>query len=226
MKTAIITGISKGIGRALTDKFLAEGFTVLGCVRGDVDFSHPNLKTFPLDLADASSTAKCAADIAALGSKPSVLVNNAGVLLDDEETHLLPEKLRQTLEVNVIGTASFTEEIISSLDNTSHIVNVSSAAGSLTETDHLETSHYPYHYPAYKISKAALNMYTRTLAVRLKHEGTDIIVSSIHPGWVKTDMGGSDAPDTPEEVAADIFALAVSRPPTGQFWYKGQNYPW
>ena len=66
----------------------------------------------------------------------------------------------------------------------------------------------------------------RTLAMNLVHEKKDIIVSSVHPGWVKTDMGGQDAPLTPEEAALYIFNLALSRPPTGQFWYKGETYPW
>jgi NAD(P)-dependent dehydrogenase (short-subunit alcohol dehydrogenase family) len=103
---------------------------------------------------------------------------------------------------------------------------MSSAAGSLIEMDDIESSHFPYHYPAYKISKCALNMYMRTLAARLKHEGTNIIVSSVHPGWVKTDMGGDEAPTTPEEAAENIYKLAVSRPETGQFWYNGKKYPW
>jgi NAD(P)-dependent dehydrogenase (short-subunit alcohol dehydrogenase family) len=60
----------------------------------------------------------------------------------------------------------------------------------------------------------------------MDHEKTGIIVSSVHPGWVKTNMGGDDAPTTAEEAAEQIFKLAVSRPETGQFWYNGNKYPW
>ena len=85
-------------------------------------------------------------------------------------------------------------------------------------------SHFPYHYPSYKISKAALNMYTRTLALRLKE--SDIIVSSVHPGWARTDMGGQDADISPEEAAEGIYGVATSKPETGQFWFRGKHLPW
>ncbi len=79
-------------------------------------------------------------------------------------------------------------------------------------------------WPDYKISKTALNMVTRILSVRLQNQ--DIIVSSVHPGWVKTDMGGSGADIEPEEAAEDIFKLATSRPESGQFWFRGEKFPW
>lgn len=67
----------------------------------------------------------------------------------------------------------------------------------------------------------------RTLAMRLSPKnGGDITVSSVHPGWVKTEMGGDDAPMTPAEAAEHIYTLAISNPETGQFWFKGEKYPW
>jgi NAD(P)-dependent dehydrogenase (short-subunit alcohol dehydrogenase family) len=69
-------------------------------------------------------------------------------------------------------------------------------------------------------------MYTRTLANRLLNEGQDITVSSVHPGWVRTEMGGEEAPMIPEEAAEHIFKLATSKVETGQFWFKGEKYPW
>ncbi|MDE2037840.1 MAG: SDR family NAD(P)-dependent oxidoreductase [Patescibacteria group bacterium] len=227
MKTAIITGIGRGIGKALAEKFLAEGFTVIGTVfTSGQAAAHDRLAIHALDLSSPESIRKCAAAIASSGAKADILINNAGILIDGDETCLAPDKLRATLEVNVVGTAAFTELIVPLMSRDGHIVNISSQAGSIAEADILEDTHEPYHYPAYKISKAALNMYARTLAVRMAHEKTGIIVSSVHPGWVKTDMGGDEAPVTPEEAAADIYALAVSRPETGQFWFKGKKYPW
>lgn len=96
---------------------------------------------------------------------------------------------------------------------------MSSSAGSLARSKEPDDDEYP----AYRISKTALNMYTRTLAVRLNGMVT---VSSVHPGWVKTDMGGSDADREPEEAAEDIFKLANSHVETGQFWFKGEKFPW
>jgi len=227
MKTAFITGVGRGIGKALAQEFLKNDWTVVGTSQsGNVDYSDKNLRIFQLDLASVDSIKKCVESVASSHIKIDAQVNNAGVMLDPNETRLNPNELRQTLEVNVIGTADLTEKLIPLISNGGHIVNISSQAGSITDMDDLNDSHSPYYYPAYKISKAALNMYTRTLAARLKHEGTDIVVSSVHPGWVKTDMGGEEAPMSPEEAAAYIFKLASSHPETGQFWFKGEKFPW
>lgn len=218
MKNVLITGISRGIGKATAQKFLNEGYYVIGTsMTGDVDFSHENLKVVQLDLTKGNSINKCLDSI----EKIDILINNAGALFDDEETAVVTDLLRKTLEVNLIGTIDLTERFISKINKGGHVVFISSSAGSLAETE--TESHNPGHYPAYKISKAALNMYMRTLAMRLK----DIKVSSIHPGWVKTDMGGEDAPMTPEEAALHIFNTATNEDiETGQFWFKGERYPW
>ena len=67
-------------------------------------------------------------------------------------------------------------------------------------------------------------MYTCTLALRLKD--SDITVSSVHPGWVKTDIGGQEADITPDQAAEGIFDVAVSRPETGKFWFGKEKLPW
>ncbi len=227
MKTALITGVGRGIGKALADKFLSEGWKVIGTVQSTAASTpHKNLSVYQLDLANPLSIAKRAEQIGRMEPRIDVLINNAGIMPDKDEVRVVPSKLRETLEVNLIGTIDFTERIIPIMNKEGHVVNMSSQAGSLAEADIMEDTHEPYHYPAYKISKTALNMYTRTLAVRMDHEKTGIIVSSVHPGWVKTDMGGEEAPTTPEQAAVEIFKLAVSRPETGQFWYNGQKFPW
>jgi len=228
MKTILITGISSGIGKALAHTFLKEGHAVIGTyLSGTIDYSHENLKTFPLDLSRPDSIASCVASLVDAGITLDILLNNAGGLFDDATTRLDIDLLRRTLEVNLIGTADFTERILtSSLARDSHVIFLASSAGSLSETDHKTHSHHPNQYPAYKISKAALNMYMRTLAMRLEHEEKNITVSSVHPGWVKTEMGGGEAPMTPDEAARHIYTLALSKPETGQFWFKDQKYPW
>ena len=227
MKTILITSISRGIGKALAQKFLAEGHTVIGThFSAELDYSHEHLTAYPLDLTSPNSIQSCTDAIKGSGAKIDVLINNAGTLIDNDDTRVIIDKLRKTLEINLIGTIDFTESMIPSLNEQAHIVNIASSAGSLSGATDLRTSHYPYHYPSYKISKAALNMYTRTLALRLAHEGSSITVSSVHPGWVKTDMGGDEAPMTPQEAAEHIYTLALSKPETGQFWFKGEKYPW
>ena len=222
MKTVLITGVGKGLGRALAEKFLVEGYSVIGTLHGGPSpFSHEHLKLHELDLALDGSREKCISEIIESGVKMDILINNAGILADEEETTVIADKLRQTLEVNLIGTIDFTERLLSIMNDDGHIINISSSAGSLDGTGH--SSHFEGHYPAYKISKAAINMYTRTLALRLKGK---ITVSSVHPGCVKTGMGGEKADTLPEEAAVDIFDFALSSPKSGEFWFKGVRMPW
>ncbi len=242
MKTVFISGVGRGIGKALTQKFLTENYKVIGTsTTGKVDFTHPQLIIHRLDLSQPESIDQCCADIARSDAHIDILINNAGAMFDDDETSVVVDKLRKTLEVDLIGTIDLTEHLIPIMNKCGHIVSLSSSAGSLTDTDMKDanTSHFPFHYPAYKISKCALNMYTRTLAMRMQHERNEIgiagaptmspdfiTVSSVHPGWVKTSMGGDDATTTPEEAAESIYKLAISKPETGQFWFKDKKYPW
>lgn len=203
-------------------KFLNEGHFVIALFHTNRPLPHENLKDFALDLGKPESIASCATAIENFGRKIDVLVNNAGILADEEETQIVVEKLRKTLEVNLIGTIDFTTRLRLIMQDGGHIVNISSTAGSLELVG--KVSHFPGHYPAYKISKAALNMYTRTLALELADRG--ITVSSVHPGWTKTDMGGEEADLTPQQAAQGIYDLAISRPESGGFWFAGERLPW
>lgn len=223
MKTVLITGIGRGIGRAEAHKFLKEGFRVFGTsTTGAVDYSHENLKIFQLDLRSPESIAACISALEAADVSLDVLLNNAGVLLDEDDTVLNSEKLRATLDVNLIGTVAFTEKALSLVKKGGIVVFTASTAGSLALTGH--ETHWLNHYPAYKISKAALNMYMRTLASRLKPEGITVI--SVHPGWVKTEMGGEDADITPEAAAEGIYNAISSCPETGTFRFGTETLPW
>jgi NAD(P)-dependent dehydrogenase (short-subunit alcohol dehydrogenase family) len=220
MKTILITGTSRGLGRAIAQKFLNEGYVVIGTsTSGNADVQHENLKMFQLDLSNQQSIKRCADEIRALEKGIDILINNAGIAVEEEvdEPRINVAYVRKTLEVNLLGVIDFTERVIPLMNAGGQIVNVSSQAGSLGFTG------YDKNYPAYRISKAALNMVTRILAVRLADK---IKVSSIHPGWVKTDMGGEDADSTPEEVAENIFKFISSDIETGQFWFKGKKFPW
>lgn len=218
-KTVLITGSSRGIGLATAKKFLGEGYFVIGTsTSGSSDFKHDNLKIFQLDLSNSESIKTAVEYISQFGKKIDILVNNAGINIEEwEELVLNISKLRKTMEVNLIGTADFTERILAASDSIKHIVNISSRAGALGDQNE-------GFMPAYKISKTALNMYTRSLAGRLKENG--VIVSSLDPDWVKTDMGSDEAPGEPEDAALSIFNLAISKVETGQFWLNGQKRNW
>jgi NAD(P)-dependent dehydrogenase (short-subunit alcohol dehydrogenase family) len=224
MKTVLITGVGKGIGHALTNKFLVEGHRVIGTYLSTKPrFPSENFSCVSLDLSSAKSIAACEKQIQRMIKSIDIHINNAGILLDENETSVHPDTLRATLEVNLIGTIDLTERMIPLINSGGHIVNVSSSAGSLELTSKLK-SHNPHHYPAYKISKTALNMYTVTLAQELKKK--NITVSSVNPGWVKTDMGGPGGEFTPEQAAERIYALAIKPPATGGFWFGKKRLPW
>lgn len=234
MKTVLITGVGRGIGRALAQTFLAEGYAVIGTFHSNRHrFTDKNFTGYTLNLASPKSISRCAKEIQKHRQKVDIYINNAGVLVDEDEIDVAVGTLRKTLEVNLLGTIDFTERMLASINTGGHIVNISSSAGSLELTGK-GASHHPLHYPSYKISKAALNMYTRTLALRLKDSSTSsepngegtIVVSSVHPGWVKTKMGGSDAEISPEKAAKDIFDFAITHPKTGHFWCAGKKLPW
>jgi NAD(P)-dependent dehydrogenase (short-subunit alcohol dehydrogenase family) len=218
MKTVLITGVSRGIGKALAEKFLNEGNFVIGTsTSGKLDYENENLIALPLDLAKSESIKRCVEEVKKLGKKIDVLINSAGIWSGAENDPIIHiDHLRKVLEVNLIGTTDFTERMIVLINKGGHILNISSSAGSLNYTHHSN-------YPDYKISKAALNMVTRILAIRLAGE---ITVSAVHPGWVRTDMGGDDADLSPEEAVEPIYKLATSTVETGQFWFNGEKFPW
>ena len=113
MPTVLITGVSKGIGRALAQKFLMEKYFVIGTfLSTPPDFSDKDLFAYKLDLSSSESISECSQVISNAGKKIDILINNAGVLLDEDETRVIVGKLRKTLEVNLIGAIDFTEHII------------------------------------------------------------------------------------------------------------------
>ncbi len=218
MKTAVITGTSRGIGRATAQKFLDEGWSVVGTsTSGKSPLIHQNLRMFGLNLADPADITAFVAALKARTITPDVLINNAGVGLPADTETISVEVLRTTLEVNLIGLVALTEEVQPLMPDGGHIINLSSSMASLTQFMGTWS-------PAYKISKVAVNMYTRHLADVLKTRR--ILVSSFDPGWVRTDMGGSNAPRNPVEPATELFQLATSQVDTGLFWRGGKQRAW
>ena len=219
-KVVFITGASRGIGKALAEKFLKEDYLVIGTsTTGKSVIKHQNVTFLKLDLSSSKSIENCLQKVISLGKKIDILINNAGVVyekLNGPIEDIDIAMLRKTLEINLIGTIDFTQHITSLINQGGQIINISSREGSLSQVK-------MYNDATYRISKAGLNMFTRLLALRWKEK---IIVSSVHPGWVKTDMGGPNADLDPQEAANDIFKLANSKVESGQFWFKGKIFPW
>jgi NAD(P)-dependent dehydrogenase (short-subunit alcohol dehydrogenase family) len=217
MKTLLITGVSRGIGKATAAIFIERGWQVIGTsTSGKAPLAGKNLEMHKLDFLADDSIKEFAGLIKRSGAKIDVMINNAGISLDKSDK-ITQAALKKTLQVNLIGLIELTEDLLDNVSDGGHIINISSTVGSFTGYS------TPY-APSYAISKVALNMYTRILAGRLS--GRNITVSSVHPGWVKTDMGGSMAPRTPAVAAENIYNIAISKIESGFFWYDGRKTDW
>ena len=164
MKTVVITGTSRGIGLATARKFLAEGWRVIGT---HVDAPGPvqdrNFTSLQYDQGNPESVAHAAAGIAKLAPSLDALVNNAGVLLDADIEGGDALRIRRTLEIDAVGVVDLTERLLPLMHADSRIVNISSGYGSVSAPELDDATAV-----GYRMSKAALNMYTRQLAFRLE----------------------------------------------------------
>ena len=170
--------------------------------------------------------------------KLDILVNNAGVQLEDSDfgapggfnttSTVTPEILRQTFETNFFAVVALTQTLLPLIRKApaGRIVNLSSILGSLTLHSDPSSGIYDKKAFAYDASKTALNAFTVHLAQEL--HGTTIKVNSAHPGWVKTDMGGSAAPLEVSEGGKTSVQLATlpDDGPTGGYFHLGQPLPW
>lgn len=212
MKKVVITGGNRGIGLALVTKFLSKGFAVIGTSRNTDTFTneHPNLRIIPLDLTSQQSIENAVNDIKSIFGAIDLLINNAGVGLDLDSEVPQNELIKATFETNVFGLVNFTEAVKDLISDGGAIFNISSVMGMLNR-DILAAN-----ATAYRMSKSAVNMYTKTLSARLMEKNIKVV--SIHPGWVKTDMGGVEADITPDFSANGIFNLYKKDIPTNSFW--------
>jgi NAD(P)-dependent dehydrogenase (short-subunit alcohol dehydrogenase family) len=175
---------------------------------------------YQLDVSNQSNISRIAYQIEQQFGRLDVLVNNAAILYDTWIDADL-EVVNQALTTNLFGPWRLSQVCIPIMKRNKYgrIVNVSSGAGSL---------HYmgPGTPPAYSISKAALNAFTRILAAELP-AGTGILVNSVDPGWVATDMGGRGGRPVEEGAKGIVWAATLpDNGPTGGFFYDGKPAPW
>jgi NAD(P)-dependent dehydrogenase (short-subunit alcohol dehydrogenase family) len=230
-RVALVTGANRGIGLEVTRRLALQGFTTILCARDTrkgeeaaSSLQQGELKVIPvqLDVADQKSIDAAKLMLGERFGKLDVLVNNAAILYDDwqraENANL--DTVREAFETNTLGAWSMCRAFIPLLRKSKHarIVNVSSESGSLTVMGGGT--------PAYSVSKVALNALTRMLADELR--ASRILVNSVCPGWVATEMGGPNAPRTVEEGAASVMWAATlpDGGPTGGFFRDGEPLPW
>ena len=212
-KTAVITGISSGIGLALAQKLLNEGYRVIGTTRSGkiTNLQHANLQTVSLEVTDKDSIQQAISQITTFTDGIDLLINNAGTAPDVFE--VIPEMntFNDTLATNVTGAVFFTEPLLPWLKEDAQVIFISSNMGLPRNADS--------NGPGYRLSKAAVNMYATMLAKRLPKQR----VTAMHPGWVQTKLGGSSAPLTPEQSADAIYHGIVTNTATGKFWNAAMN---
>jgi len=219
---ALVTGSNRGIGLAVVQQLLDQGITTIltsrrldSGHRAAKDLGSPDhLHVRPLDVDDPVSIHHLRDWVADQFGRLDILVNNAAINYDTWQSTVEADLqvVRDTLETNLLGPWRMCQAFVPLMQEQQYgrIVNVSSGSGSLSEMGGGT--------PAYGVSKAALNV----LTIKLSHElkGTGILVNSVCPGWVRTDMGGQAAPRSPEKGAETIVWLSLlpENGPSGHFW--------
>jgi len=236
---ALVTGANKGIGFEISRQLASRGYTVALGARDERKgaeaasrLRHVGLDSdsVRLDVADPRSIAALPAYFKERFGRLDVLVNNAGIANDwGLKPSATPvESIREVFETNFFGAIAVTQELLSLLRQApaGRIVNLSSGLGSLTLLSDPNSPLYGTNALAYNASKTALNAFTLALAKELRE--TPIKVNSADPGWVRTDMGGPNAPGTAEQGADTPVWLATlpADGPTGGFFSSRRPIPW
>lgn len=242
-KLALITGANKGIGFEMSRQLAGKGVKVLmgGRNMDRVHAAVEKLQAEGLDVQEVQIDVTDSDQIASLKEKITggyghldILINNAGIAHQDEplfanSAATVPIKaVRETFDVNFFGLVELTQSLLPLIRKSpaGRIVNMSSMLGSMGLHTDPGAGIDQIKPLAYDASKAAVNMFTIHLAAQLKD--TPIKVNSAHPGWVKTDMGGDEAPMEVEDGAKTGVTLALlgDDGPSGGFFHMGEAMPW
>ena len=228
MKTALVTGANKGIGLEVVRQLLNRNFNVILTARNrdkglraieKLKNRDEKLLFVQMDVGNEDSIKKAAKEVQSKNIKIDLIVNNAGVLLDSESINeVSSEKILTTFRVNTLGPILVIQNFLPIMNKNGRIINVSSGLGAFSEM-----SSYA---PVYSISKSALNAITKQFSFSLVEN--NISVNSVSPGWVKTDMGGSNAARTVQKGAETIVWLAEEAPHnlTGKFFRDKKEMDW
>lgn len=222
MPTILITGANRGLGLEFVRQYAAAGWRVLATVRDPLSgraASEAGAEVYVADIADPASVRRLKASLA--GVELDILLNNAGIYGENQSFGGVDaDGFLKVMRVNALAPLQMVEAFADQLAGRKIVASVSSMMGSIAEN----TSGNFY---AYRASKAALNMIMKTLALDLAAQG--ITAVALSPGWVRTDMGGPNAPLSPEDAIAGMRAVLdkVSLNDSGKFFhFDGRELPW
>lgn len=234
-RTALVSGANRGIGFEIVRQLARLGVLAVIGARDPKDgvaaaeklqSEGLDVPVVALDVDREGSAAEAVAEVKRLYGRLDILVNNAAILIDEPGGFkaslfdLKAETVRRTMETNLIGPIRLIQAAAPLMREQEYgrIVNLSSGAGQLAEMGS--------GYPAYRMSKTALNALTRIAAAELG--GGNIKVNAMCPGWVRTEMGGANAERSPEEGADTAVWLATlpDDAPTGGFFRDRKPIAW
>lgn len=226
MPTVLITGASRGLGLEFVRQYAADGWHVHACCRapgraGELAAVAGDVQVHGLDVTNAAGIAALARDLG--GGAIDLLVNNAGIYGRRQSLGRIDyDGWAEVLRTNTLGPIAVTEALLANLEKagSAKVALMTSRMGSIADN----TSGGTY---AYRASKAALNAAGRSLALDLGGRGIAVVL--LHPGWVRTDMGGAGGQiDAPQSVAGLRRVIAgLSAAGSGRFFaYDGREIPW
>jgi len=206
----LITGANRGLGLALTTAAVKRGHTVYAGVRNPEQANSltklsaifpSQVKVLPLDVADEETCREASKRLAEENISLDVILNNAAILNERSKTieEVDINNVELSFDINLFGPMRVVKHFLPLLDKgpQASIINISSEAGSFQNA-------YGGDYP-YALTKSAINMFSSQLKKYLAED--QVAVYAIHPGWIKTDMGGEKAPGTPEESSQGILDI-------------------
>jgi NAD(P)-dependent dehydrogenase (short-subunit alcohol dehydrogenase family) len=230
-RVAIVTGANRGLGLETSRQLIEKGVLValagrdraaLDEAAGRLGVDEQAAMTVRMDVTDAASITRARREVLQRFGRVDILVNNAAVLVAEngDVLEITSDDYRRSFDTNVFGVIEVCRAFVPDMARARYgrVVNVSSGAGQLAAMT--------TYAPAYSMSKAALNAFTRLLAHTYRDDG--VLVNAVDPGWVRTDMGGPSAPRSPQEGADSIVWLATLRDdgPTGGFFRDRRQITW